>query len=766
MAYNLMYSGCTRDLNDNELRVEIYKDGAATAKEITLGGNSPITINYECDDVFKPLIQSSCSIKVVTDEPLLDLYTGKLNEIIVKVYKSNKLFWYGFLTPNVYTSDYGVGANEFTLEFIDCIAQLDNIKFKKDAFFKTFFSYLQDAVSKSDLSGVINYIVSQNIADGIDITDTGVLGRNFIDETDDEEDGAMTYKEVLESIMTYLHKSLIYWEDTLYMLSLPNIKNTTTFTRYNFKTGEKLTAAYNIDKTVRNIANENYLKTDIWANNGDATITLGNVYNKVTVIANTNEIDNVIPNVLDDDKLTKIMPDGVDYIEETVADWIAKSIRGKYGWISPPESGHTTLNAYFINGEWRNYPHPPIAINYDDIIEWVNPYPQGVSEGNIDYMTDGTFIQKYFDFLTDEGDPSSIDWKTCLSFVHKNGFVDPAYHPNAEPINYIELHTQNDFIGQGGYFILSMSYMFSNIAARANTCYRFTSEKYGEALPYSRTDTACNFTDDKFQVALRIGDYYYNGDEWVKGYSTFFIGHKNKEGDKIFGTTKKIDNNVSFRWGLADSQDGYAIKLPDDKPLHGQLTLTLWADARLGGAAQVPKSPTGIIGETGDATEYHKFDGDSVWNCSPIFSINVDSLKLIYTTEDSVKDVYNLEQYEPDIKYTNVIDDDYVTEMDDITLTTNTYNPHAVSYSYVLKQNGNDLVYIGATDGKIQEERIIDDYTNFYKTPKLQYSNSIDADKIKPWSRIKVRSLNKTMVNTNCEYDLQNNRANITLTEI
>lgn len=76
------------------------------------------------------------------------------------------------------------------------------------------------------------------------------------------------------------------------------------------------------------------------------------------------------------------------------------------------------------------------------------------------------------------------------------------------------------------------------------------------------------------------------------------------------------------------------------------------------------------------------------------------------------------------------------------------------------------MVYIGATDGKIQEERIIDDYTNFYKTPKLQYSNSIDADKIKPWSRIKVRSLNKTMVNTNCEYDLQNNRANITLTEI
>ncbi len=80
--YNLAYYSQYNDINNNVIKVEIYKnsDTEITPIELTLAADA-ITVQYESDNIFKPLKLSGCSINVLTKNVLSDLYTGKINDI-------------------------------------------------------------------------------------------------------------------------------------------------------------------------------------------------------------------------------------------------------------------------------------------------------------------------------------------------------------------------------------------------------------------------------------------------------------------------------------------------------------------------------------------------------------------------------------------------------------------------------------------------------------------------------------------------------------
>ena len=65
-----------------------------------------------------------------------------------------------------------------------------------------------------------------------------------------------------------------------------------------------------------------------------------------------------------------------------------------------------------------------------------------------------------------------------------------------------------------------------------------------------------------------------------------------------------------------------------------------------------------------------------------------------YTTSDYVKDIFNDETYDEDLKFENVIDENIVNDFDDIEFRINTYNEHAGSYSYVLTKIGDEYYFV------------------------------------------------------------------------
>lgn len=91
--YKLKYHSSFKDINENNIKIEIYKNTTATvqAEELILSADA-VSIQYESDNIFQPLKQSAASINILTSKVLDDLYTGKLNDIQIRIYKNNNLF--------------------------------------------------------------------------------------------------------------------------------------------------------------------------------------------------------------------------------------------------------------------------------------------------------------------------------------------------------------------------------------------------------------------------------------------------------------------------------------------------------------------------------------------------------------------------------------------------------------------------------------------------------------------------------------------------
>ena len=119
------------------------------------------------------------------------------------------------------------------------------------------------------------------------------------------------------------------------------------------------------------------------------------------------------------------------------------------------------------------------------------------------------------------------------------------------------------------------------------------------------------------------------------------------------------------------------------------------------------------------------------------YGVGIDSMKNMCQTSkawmqvEDVKDIFNDETYDEDLKFENVIDENIVNDFDDIEFRINTYNEHAGSYSYVLTKIGDEYYFVdtltdtASLDKLKAEEHCINKYVNYYSKPRFRYSNSI-----------------------------------------
>lgn len=99
MGYQLIYNSSFKDIDENTINIEIYRDSGGTliASELLCSADA-VSINYESDDdVFKPIKCSDCQINVLTTKVLANLYTALGNQIYCTISKNGSLLWCGYL---------------------------------------------------------------------------------------------------------------------------------------------------------------------------------------------------------------------------------------------------------------------------------------------------------------------------------------------------------------------------------------------------------------------------------------------------------------------------------------------------------------------------------------------------------------------------------------------------------------------------------------------------------------------------------------------
>lgn len=236
---------------------------------------------------------------------------------------------------------------------------------------------------------------------------------------------------------------------------------------------------------------------------------------------------------------------------------------------------------------------------------------------------------------------------------------------------------------------------------------------------------------------LRIGDKYWNGSSWVDSEAEFKIRYENESAGSplTVKNTKSPDMPYS---GLS----GYIIKLPDNAPIIGDLVLKIRRTSEIG---FTPESGAGSI----------KFYGYIYKNPN-----------LNYKKKDGVTD----EGENGDRVYENVVNEKFMSELDEIEFGISSYNEDGATYSKALL-NGNFLTnnLYSAIEGTLvrPEEALIRRIINRYRVTKIKLTQVLkNSDLIHPFTVLYDNSMvSKKFLLLSGVWDYEQNTVTLSMIE-
>ena len=303
-------------LNKDNIRYSVQIDnGIADGKEIIIGQEGiyfaaePITIEENIDNTFETIIRKSCTINLLTENFLGgELYAGNSRNIRVNVRKGEEIIFAGYVEPNTFSQPFISQADEFSINCTDALSTLQYYKYK-DTTLKNFDAVLNDAKSanfKEILLGIfeefksldilgentpkILYDMSKGVKAGreesifndLAISELYLLGEDF--------DSVWSNEEVLKEMLQYLNLHIRQEGLNFYIFDWNTIKDGRS-AWVDIVSGEK----HNFIPSNITISAEHYAESD-------TSISVGEVYNQISVNCNLENQDTLIDNPLSDAK--------------------------------------------------------------------------------------------------------------------------------------------------------------------------------------------------------------------------------------------------------------------------------------------------------------------------------------------------------------------------------------------------------------------------------------------------------------------------------
>lgn len=336
-----MYRGTFKDINNSEYTVEIIPKGTeGHVEEITLSAN-PVTISRKSESLFTELKPLGCTIEIVTNKILPDLYSANLKDVEVNIYYHSLKIFSGYVTPYIYNQPYASVLDTLQIEAVSKLSILKAVDYTLiDGYDKHKIATFRDIIwhilingagfNKDDLK--IAYKLGTNQT----LTDFKISESNFFD--DDENKTPWKMDEVLTHICRYIGASIVEYEnDWIYILDYQQVANSTNFMYHYFGMLNQTPSGivkvkcsycgythddYGIPETCSICGNRNTMQKvepslgeasisnngydltvtvtkDDYASN-DSVISFDEIYNKAEVEVNAYKLDDIFPDVYDE----------------------------------------------------------------------------------------------------------------------------------------------------------------------------------------------------------------------------------------------------------------------------------------------------------------------------------------------------------------------------------------------------------------------------------------------------------------------------------
>lgn len=676
---------------------------------ITLSGDEPFIVNYNTSDTpFDSYRTSTATIKIVSDTYFENILPSKAQE--VKVYLTNEdtgdIVWCGFLTPKIYDMEY-VNCNEIIeLEAADCVSVLQYIDYEpfKDMGIINMKNIIDRLCTSTQLLEGYYIPLTKKMEDGtwLKFSNLQISETNFF-SSDMEE--AWTYQEVLDEICKYLGLTAIQIGTKLHFVD---------YTAYNKM--ESYTSTYfikqsgwenNYPQSTSSILATPYTITENDIMGGGASISFEPIYNKIYVNCNEYNCEDFIPNIFDDKYLTNRNGDFYESIKipnETpaIAQYPYGSSWGKQKYVDEEvsDADYTYFHRIYDNKWWQPI-YRTQSLTYADENDYTPVL--GGSEITKNFVGAtivdlGTVKNKYFD-QTEWAIivANKMDYERYLCISQMGNGIDAAGNATAYVGSITNTHTVFELkpnfksrclVSKNAYLVIDYNMIFEKYIHR-----NYINPEWGTT--HNKGKAGFYVKNSDLFLIVGIGDKYWNGSKWSTTKYAFRINSENKDSDEIFNTEKGIVNTVN--WELNVNEQGYIIPL-NDVDITQVITIQILLPSYQDGIYPTQSSPL-----------------DYSWN--NYCWIKDFSIKVVEPNQDQ-------EVEDNDIVYENIIDEENVNKLDDISLKITSFtNDRTPSYSNV-GYVGSDNVFLQivvedalSSTPQLPEENIIERYYSQYSTP-------------------------------------------------
>lgn len=742
----MIYSGSFADIQNKVYRVTITTNSGNQTKTVTLGG-SPFVTEMDSDDktIYSPAKYQTATVSIITPDYNFDIYSPKAQGTkVVLTDESGATVWTGYTTPNLYDMGFVEEREEIEIECIDALSTLQYIKYSTDRKQVVSFLYLIRKLLRS-CNAYSHFFVSNNIQLKKGAAETVldklyIAEENFFDKKEDketDEDVAWTMQEVLEEICQYLGLTAVADGDKVYFIDYDAIK-------HGINTYYKYSVDDDSAPTLETIRFSKTIKAEDYSESG-ATLSLDNVYNKVSVKADLYTYDNLIP-----DLFSNLINITKDYDEKIAVPQQTGFDSGMYGtFIKSKIGGDKSDNTNTIGVVVKPmevtdpdmvlvkyYDSPSYKFfKYDSNGREITDSVKGLNYTDTMFMCGATaakfFVQRgkdyyvgnnndeIFDNLLKYNDINKIEFTNYIMFINPTGSTNPVSNhiPNSAITQYPFFETtMNDtalvFGGENSYLVISGSIMFHEF-----NYYPYPVSKYW--LGNSGTMAA---GEGYLLCKLKWNNLYWNGSQWTEAASTFKLKYikdnapeDDRNADNCFFKFHPIVNNVS--WKIGSKESGQMIPLPKNRLVGGVPVLTVYK----------PYDPN--------------FGNENLKPCCMF--IKDFAMKAV------VADPSFGDNNDSDTLYTNIINDTFVTELADIKFKIATWDNKKPNYSAVAYKQGSAYQYLDKTfnracnageaawvgsdneeaaSGLRQEEHLIYKLVNQYSSPSVILNLSLRND--------------------------------------
>lgn len=701
----MSYVGHFRDIDDVLYTVEVITS-VPESTEVTLS-ESPFVTSMEPskDHIYKPARYSGATVSILSNNYLPDIYSPRPHGTRVRLLRGSEVVWVGFATPCLYTMGYARPLEVVEVECIDGLSTLQYLKYSTAEKSIVAFRHIIDKCLAACTVYTDYYVAATlRLQESIEIPviDQLMVSEGlFFDEKDTDEtdeDVAWTMQDVLEQIAQYLGLTMFAQGTSVYFVDYDAIKNGVN-DYYHYLIGSEASPTLETISVPVAVTGSSHSRTG-------ASLSMGDVYNKITVQDSLYSFNNAMPGFFDD--ITNITGD-YDPIQET--DWRSFPMKkdSGYGEIIewPGDEVNKRMEAfvwswgvdcalaavfmkYYNSAGFRLHKYRYLNGRMTDVTDDVRSFVLSDS-----FNTHGSLVIK----CGSEDLPHSLLWieseqregetpiDTIMrvlgaSYADLSSYVflcnPPDHHiSNEDTYNYPFIETEAAempalFGGENAYLVISGSYNFLSFERSA---FPISLDNWDlENGRYAMWQEDCYLP-----CRLQWGNYYWNGNAWTQAVSNFKLFYfpeestrKERRADATMGKDIAYVNTVT--WRLGADEKGYLIPMPTDLILMGKPHLTIFK----------PIDPRYVSEKTGDNKgEYYKH--------YYVFLKNFEMKAVICNPAISGEE-------ETDTEYTNVIDASNVSTLSPIQFRICTWDNKEPNYSCVAyKDNQGRMTFLDKT---------------------------------------------------------------------